>query len=256
MSSQPTDKNQPDTYPETPTSTKRKIAIPNAPKKKKSRRNNTENPQIMFDEWFNQFREMNSKYTNVDLSLHASQSGKPNNFLMLSQKPIKSGSKSNALLIHYNLIPTMLEQLYKLYFDLCVKNGIIKSEKDGKLIVDEWDLDVPHSKFRRVLADFYAKSMVARYSDTSKEQCEGCEYDAPSQRHHDCLMMPLQNRIEILFERLIEKVNKNDINEMAIEIMHEEGDEMNKVPILKDNLIKDEEWVERVKELMYKSLSC
>ena len=79
---------------------------------------------------------------------------------MLSQKPIKSGSKSNALLIHYNLIPTMLEQLYKLYFDLCVKNGIIKSEKDGKLIVDEWDLDVPHSKFRRVLADFYAKSMV------------------------------------------------------------------------------------------------
>ena len=105
MSSQPTDKNQPDTYPETPTSTKRKIAIPNAPKKKKSRRNNTENPQIMFDEWFNQFREMNSKYTNVDLLLHASQSWKPNNFLMLSQKPIKSGSISNACLLYTSPSP-------------------------------------------------------------------------------------------------------------------------------------------------------
>ena len=209
---------------------------------------------MMFDDWLNQFREMNSKYTNVDLSLHASQSGKPNNFLVLSQKPIKLGSISNAVMIHYNFIPTLLKQMHKLYMDLCVENGIIKL-KEEKLIVDEWDLDAPQSKFRKVLAELYAKSMVVRYSDTSKEHCEGCDYDAPSQRHHDCLMMPLQDRIEILFERLIEKVDENDINKMAFEIMYEEGNEISKEPILKDTLEKDEEWVERVKELIYKSLS-
>ena len=239
----------------TPTSTKRKIAEPNTPKKKKTRRNFTENPQMMFNDWLNQFREMNSKYTNIDLSLHASQSGKPNNFLVLSQKPIKSGSKSNDVSMHFNIIPTMLKQMHKLYMDLCVENGIIKPNEEDKLIVDEWDLDAPQSKFRKVLAELYAKSMAARYSDTSKEYCDGCDYDAPSQRHHDCLMMPLQDRIEILFERLIEKVDENDINEMAIEIMHEEGDEINKVYISKDDLKKDEEWVERVKELIYKTLS-
>ena len=65
-------------------------------------------------------------------------------------------------------------------------------------------------------------------------------------------LIPLKDRIEILFERL---VNENVINEMAIEIMHEEGDEINKVYILKDDLKKDKEGVERVKELIYKPVS-
>ena len=215
----------------TPTSTKRKIAEPNAPKKKKSRINATESPQILFNDCLNQFREMNSKYTNVDLSLHASQNGKPNNFVILFQKPMKSGSKSNVVSIHYNIIPTMLKQMHKLYMDLCVENGIIKPNEEDKLIVDEWDLDAPQSKFRKVLAELYAKSMAARYSVTSKEYCEGCDYDAPSQRHHDCLMMPLQDRIEILFERLIEKVNETDINEMAFQMIHEEGNEIKRQSI-------------------------
>ena len=92
--SQPTDLKQ-----TTPTSTKRNIAVPSAPKKKKSRRNVTENPQMMFDNWLNQFKEMNSMYTNVDLSLHASQSGKPNNFVMLSQNP--SGQDQNVIQSQY-----------------------------------------------------------------------------------------------------------------------------------------------------------
>ena len=215
----------------TPTSTKRKIAEPSAPKKKKNRRNFTGNPQMLFDDWLNQFKEMNSKYTNVDLSLHASQSGKPNNFLVLSQKPIKLGSISNAVMIHYNFIPTLLKQMHKLYLDLCVENEIIKLKKEEKLIVDEWELDSPQSKLRKVLAELYAKSMIAPYSDTSKQFCEGCDYDAPSQKHHDCLMMPLQDRIEILFERLIEKVNETDINEMAFQMIHEEGNEIKRQSI-------------------------
>ena len=82
MMSQTTDLKQ-----TTPTSIKRKIAEPNTPKKKKTRRNVTENPRMMFNDWLNQFREMNSKYTNVDLSLHASQCGKPNNFCLLYTSP-------------------------------------------------------------------------------------------------------------------------------------------------------------------------
>ena len=86
--------------------------------------------------------------------------------------------------------------MHKLYVDLCVENEIIKLKKEEKLIVDEWELDSPQSKLRKVLAELYAKSMIARYSDTSKQFCEGCDYDAPSQRHHDCLMMPLQDLLK------------------------------------------------------------
>ena len=138
----------------TPTSTKRKIAEPNTPKKKKTRRNFTENPQMMFNDWLNQFREMNSKYTNVDLSLHASQRGKPNNFLVLSQKPIKSGSKPNDVSMHFNIIPTMLKQMHKLYMDLCVENGIIKPNEEDKLIVDEWISMHHNQSFERYWQNF------------------------------------------------------------------------------------------------------
>ena len=76
------------------------------------------------------------------------------------------------------------------------------------------------------MAELYAKSMVARYSDASRESCEGCACEAPSQRHHDCIMMPLQDRINILFHGLFEKVYEEDINEMALERMREEGNEI------------------------------
>ena len=65
--------------------------------------------------------------------------------------------------IHFNIIPTMLKQMHKLYLDLCVENGIIEPKKEEKLIVNEWDFDLHQSKFRKVLTELYAKSMVARY---------------------------------------------------------------------------------------------
>ena len=174
---------------------------------------------------------------------------------MLSQKPIRSGSKCNSISVHYKYIPTMLKQIHKLYLDLCIENGIIKLKKEEKLIIDEWELDSPQSKLRKVLAELYAKSMVARYSIVSRENCEGCACEAPSQRHHDCIMMPLQDRIIILFDVLIEKVNEEDINKMALDTMREEGNEIKGKCISKDILKKDEEWIERVNELMFKSLS-
>ena len=38
--------------------------------------NAVEDPEMMFDEWFNQWREMSPKYIIVDLSLHTSLIGK------------------------------------------------------------------------------------------------------------------------------------------------------------------------------------
>ena len=66
--------------------------------------------------------------------------------------------------------------------------------------------------------------------------------------------MPLQDRINILFDVLIEKVNE-DINEMTLDTMREEGNEIKGECISKDILKNDEEWFERVNELMSKSLS-
>ena len=71
--------------------------------------------------------------------------------------------------------------------------------------------------------------MIARYSDISKEHCEGCGYNAPSQRHHDCILIPLKDRIEILFDELIIRANEEDINEMALETMCEETNEIKDV---------------------------
>ena len=40
-------------------------------------------------------------------------------------------------------------------------------------------------------------------------------YNAPSQRHHDCILISLKDRIEILFDELIIIANEEDINETA-----------------------------------------
>ena len=61
-----------------------------------------------------------------------------------------------------------------------------------------------------MLTELYAKLMIARYSDISKEHCEGCGYNAPSQRHHDCILIPLKDRIEILFDELIKRANAGE----------------------------------------------
>ena len=228
---------------------------PSTPKKKKSRRSIPEDSKAMFDDWLNQWREMNSMYTNVKLSLHAPVIGKPKKFLMLIQRTIKAGTKCRSILVHYKYIPHMLQEMQKLYTNFCRENGFNNSKGAEKLIIDEWELDSPQSKLREVLAELYAKSMVARYLDTSRENCEGCACDASSQRHHDCIMIPLQDRINILFDVLIEKVNEEDINKMALDTMYEEGNEVKGGSISKEILKKDEEWIERVNELMCKSLS-
>ena len=153
----------------TPTSSKRKMKQPSTPKKKKSRRSIPEDSKAMFDDWLNQWREMNSMYTNVKLSLHAPVIGKPKKFLMLSQRTIKAGTKCRSILVHYKYIPHMLQEMQKLYTNFCRENGFNNSKGAEKLIIDEWELDSPQSKLREVLAELYAKSMVARYLDTSRE---------------------------------------------------------------------------------------
>ena len=60
------------------------------------------------------------------------------------------------------------------------------------------------SRFTRtkVLAELYAK--------LSKDHCERCGYNASSQRHHDCILIPLKDRIEILFDELIKRANAGE----------------------------------------------
>ena len=76
-------------------------------------------------------------------------------------------------------------------------------------------------------------------------------YNAPSQRHHDCILISLKDRIEILFDELIKRAN--DINEMALETMCEEENEI-KDAISKNIFKEDNKWVGRVKDLMLKPL--
>ena len=119
-------------------------------------------------------------------------------------------------------------------------DGFIKpiEEEDG-------NLDSPESKFWKVLTELYAKLMIARYSDISKEHCEGCGYNAPSPRHHDCILIRFKDRIEILFDELIIRANEEAINEMALETMCEEANEIKDViskTFLKKIINGLEEW--------------
>ena len=95
--------------------------------------------------------------------------------------------------------------------------------------------------------------MIARYLDISKEHYEGCGYNVPSERHHDCILIPLKDRIEILFDELIIRANEEDINEMALETMCGEANEIKDV--ISKNIFKgDNKWVGRMKDLMLKPL--
>ena len=61
---------------------------------------------------------------------------------MLSQRPIKAGSKCNSVLMHYMYIPLMLEEMHKLYTKLCKENGFIKPIEEG-----DGNLDSPEPKY-------------------------------------------------------------------------------------------------------------
>jgi len=66
--------------------------------------------------------------------------------------------------------------------------------------------------------------MTVMYHETTKKYCEGCSHEYPSQRDHVCLMMPLEERIDLLFDLLFEKVDECHATELCYEKLKGEDD--------------------------------
>ena len=91
-------------------------------------------------------------------------------------------------MIQYKMLPDVINEMEKFYAELQKLNG---NKSDKESLVDE--------KIGNELALVYSQLMCELYNETSKGFCEGCLHDYPSQRHHDCIMMPLEERIDFLF---------------------------------------------------------
>ena len=61
-------------------------------------------------------------------------------------------------------------------------------------------------KLFTLLEVIYAEAVFNEISKLSKERCCGCEYDHPSQRQHDCLMLSEQEKWESYGLEAIDRV--------------------------------------------------
>ena len=129
--------------PSTPKVLKRSLSMLEVPNKKqkleeeqklmpevpntKRRLRDEEQPNAIFDQWMLQWRGINLKYTNVDISLHRPSSDKPRNFMMLSQRQIKSHMK-HKVMVHYKMIPRMIKEFQRVYEKLSLEHGATPKE--------------------------------------------------------------------------------------------------------------------------------
>ena len=69
--------------------------------------------------------------------------------------------------------------------------------------------EVSSSDYKRLfslLEAIYAEAVACEVGKLAKERCCGCEYDHPSQRQHDCLMLSEQERWQSYGLEAIERV--------------------------------------------------
>ena len=92
--------------------------------------------------------------------------------------------------------------------------------------------------------------MVGYYFEASKNFCEGCVHDYPSQRDHDCLMMPVQERIELLFKYMITKIDGEELHQSTLNRLKGENVIEEIIFVSQEELIQCEQWIELVKTLL------
>lgn len=46
---------------------------------------------------------------------------------------------------------------------------------------------------------------ITEASDMIKRMCEGCKIDSMSQKDHDCVMIPLQDKVAMMYEEIFER---------------------------------------------------
>ena len=79
---------------------------------------------------------------------------------------------------------------------------------------------VDYQKFCKLLETIIACAVSDEIEKLSKERCCGCEYDHPSQRQHDCLMLTVEEKWTTYGLEAMERVNsKQMIRHLFLEAM-------------------------------------
>ena len=236
----------------TPPVKKIKLKTPKAPRVSRKRSIvSSKRSSTLFYEWMKQWRKMNTKYTTVQATIHSTSNDDKNNFLMLTQKSFKNGS-TNKILLHYKILPEVIEQIQSISQQLFNLHQNTHEESNQDTFIDEWDLNSPQSVYRKELARVYAKIMSENILELSRKFCEGCNFDYPSQRDHDCLMMDVEAKIETFYWLLFENVDGDHANEFCYGQLKNTDENLANQPtkLCKDLLRTDEDWTNKVKEIL------
>lgn len=88
------------------------------------------------------------------------------------------------------------------------------------MIVDEWQQEIRLNYIEDMLTLAYARCMAEEIPDLVKKKCYGCNlidiqtgelYDHPSQQHHNvCLMMDLEQKVELCFNDALDKIDDTE----------------------------------------------
>ena len=73
----------------------------------------------------------------------------------------------------------------------------------------------------------YTVEIAGNVSKLVSEECYGCEVDHPSQRRHECLMMPGETRMLYYFDKAKEKVNPVSVMEDFVKALEHRNIELN-----------------------------
>ena len=110
---------------------------------------------------------------------------------MLSQYTVDSNSKNMVFV-------TLLNDTFSMKEMQGIYENLIKDDKKDSEVLEE----MAKKLYREEFSLIYTKTMQGLYYVESKNFFEGCVHEYPSQRDHDCLTIPVEERVELLFKLL------------------------------------------------------
>ena len=83
------------------------------------------------------------------------------------------------------------------------------------------------NKIKQTFLTSYIDEIAGNITILVVKECYGCEVDHPSQRRHECLMMPGEDRMLFYFDKARENIESKNVMEDFVEALKEKGIELN-----------------------------
>ena len=130
----------------------------------------------------------------------------------------------------------------------------IKKERKAKL-----KCECVMKKFDRYLKKGILVYLIHRsLPKIISENCTGCSFDDPSQKHHDCLMRPYSEWIYLKFEEMLSNVVFFLVYTLTKSYVrdHFSSEEFETIPYCNsENYLQDNDWCSMIKEELLKNFN-